>query len=47
MTRRWALRPVLRRHKVTRIQFEKNLALKLSSGPFSSDLLPLLAPGVR
>lgn len=33
--------------KVTRTQFEKNLALKLSSGPFSSELLPLLAPGVR
>lgn len=33
--------------KVTRIQFEKNLALKLSSRAFSSDLLPLLAPGVH
>lgn len=32
--------------RITRTQFEKNLALKLSSGPFTSDLLPLLAPGV-
>lgn len=33
--------------KVTRTQFEKNLAAKISSKQFSIDLPPLLAPGVH